>query len=55
MMLDHMGWQEAAERIRQALQKTIRDGIVTYDLARQIQGAREVKCSAFAEAIAERL
>lgn len=55
MMLDHLGWQEAAERIRQALQKTIRDGIVTYDLARQIQGAREVKCSAFAAAIAERL
>ena len=55
MMLDHMGWQEAAERIRQALQKTIRAGIVTYDLARQIQGAREVKCSAFAAAIAERL
>jgi isocitrate dehydrogenase len=55
MMLDHMGWLEAAEKIRQALQKTIRDGIVTYDLARQIQGAREVKCSAFAASIAERL
>jgi isocitrate dehydrogenase len=55
MMLDHLGWPEAAERIRKALQKTIRDGIVTYDLARQIQGAREVKCSAFAAAIAERL
>jgi isocitrate dehydrogenase len=55
MMLDHMGWSEAAERIRKALQQTIRDGIVTYDLARQIQGAREVKCSAFAAAIAERL
>ena len=55
MMLDHMGWQAAAERIRLALQKTIRAGIVTYDLARQIEGAREVKCSAFAEAISERL
>jgi isocitrate dehydrogenase len=55
MMLDYMTWQEAAEKIRLALQATIREGIVTYDLARQIQGAREVKCSAFATAIAERL
>jgi isocitrate dehydrogenase len=55
MMLDYMAWQEAAEKIRLALQATIKEGIVTYDLARQIQGAREVKCSAFAEAIGERL
>lgn len=55
MMLDHMGWQEAAEKIRSALQATVTDGVVTYDLARQIQGAQEVKCSAFAAAIVERL
>ena len=55
MMLDYMAWQEAAEKIRLALQATIKEGIVTYDLARQIQSAREVKCSAFAEAIGERL
>jgi isocitrate dehydrogenase len=55
MMLDYMGWTQAAEKIRSALQQTIRDGIVTYDLARQIQGAREVACSAFAEAIVQRL
>jgi isocitrate dehydrogenase len=55
MMLDHLGWQPAAEAIRRALQATIRDGVVTYDLARQIAGAREVTCSAFAEAIVERL
>jgi isocitrate dehydrogenase len=55
MMLDHLVWQEAADKIRQALQATIKDGIVTYDLARQISGAREVRCSAFAAAIAERL
>ncbi len=54
MMLDHMGWKEAAGKVRTALQATIRAGIVTYDLARQIHGAREVKCSAFAQAIAER-
>ncbi|MEJ2040506.1 MAG: isocitrate/isopropylmalate family dehydrogenase, partial [Desulfosarcinaceae bacterium] len=55
MMLDHMGWTAAADKVRQALQQTIRDGIVTYDLARQIEGAREVACSAFAEAIAQRM
>ena len=55
MMLDYMGWAEAAGKIRQGLQTAIRDGMVTYDLARQIQGAREMKCSAFAKAIVERL
>ena len=53
MMLEHMGWREAADRIRQALQATIREGTVTYDLARQIQGAREVRCSEFAARVAE--
>ena len=55
MMLDHMGWKESADKIRTALQATVKDGIVTYDLARQIQGAKEVKCSAFAKAITEHL
>ncbi len=54
MMLDYMGWKEAADKVRTALQATIKAGVVTYDLARQIPGAREVKCSAFAAAIAER-
>jgi isocitrate dehydrogenase len=51
MMLEHLGWREASERIRGALQSTIQSRIVTYDLARQIEGASEVKCSQFAEAI----
>jgi isocitrate dehydrogenase len=55
MMLDHMGWTEAAAKVRNALQSTIKQGVVTYDLARQIQGAREVKCSQFANAIAGNL
>lgn len=55
MMFDYMGWKEAAHLIRQALQLTIRNGSVTYDLARQIKGAREVKCSAFAERITKNL
>ena len=55
MMFDYMGWKEAAHLIRQALQLTIRNGSVTYDLARQIKGAREVKCSVFAERITKNL
>ena len=51
MMLDYLGWREAAALIRKALQLTIKAGTVTYDLARQMQAAREVKCSQFAEAI----
>ncbi len=51
MMLDYLNWGEAAEAIRSSLQATIRDGIVTYDLARQIEGATEVKCSEFAKGI----
>ena len=51
MMLEHMGWREASELIRSALQSTIQSKTVTYDLARQIAGASEVKCSQFAEAI----
>ena len=55
MMFDYMGWQEVAESIRRSLQTTIKEGTVTYDLARQISDAREVKCSAFAERIVDHL
>ena len=55
MMLDYLGWREAADKVRVALQATVRDGVVTYDLARQIEDAREVACSAFAQAICDHL
>lgn len=55
MMLDHLGWSEAAALLHQAIAATIKEGVVTYDLARQIPGAREVKCSIFAEAIVDHL
>jgi len=55
MMLDYIGWHEAADFVRKALQDTIKKGVVTYDLARQIQGATEVKCSEFAKAVSERI
>lgn len=55
MMLDHLGWKEAASLIRTALEQTVKDRLVTYDLARQMTGAREVKCSEFARAMVERM
>jgi len=55
MMLDHMGWREAAGAVRRALQQTIAAGTVTYDLARQMEGATEVKCSQFARAMVAKM
>ena len=55
MMLNYMGWKEASELIWQALVDTIKTGTVTYDLARQIEGAKEVKCSEFAQAIVDHI
>ena len=55
MMFRYMGWTEAADLIITALEKTIRAKIVTYDFARLMEGAREVKCSEFGEAIVAHL
>jgi isocitrate dehydrogenase len=55
MMLDYIGWPEAGDRIRRALQEAIGSGVVTYDLARQIPGAKTVACSAFAREIVARM
>ena len=55
MMLDYMGWSESADLIRHALQATVKAGTVTYDLARQMEGATEVKCSEFAQAIVDHM
>jgi isocitrate dehydrogenase len=55
LMLEHLGWQEAANDIVRALEATIADGIVTYDFARLTEGATEVKTSEFASAIVDRL
>ncbi len=48
MMLEHLGWFEAANLITQAYEKTLDQKIVTYDFARQMEGATEVKTSEFA-------
>ena len=55
LMLEHLGWQEAADDIVRALEATIADKVVTYDFARLMDGATEVKCSEFASAIVDRL
>lgn len=55
MMLQHLGWMEAAELVRRGLERTIAEKLVTYDLARQMVGARELRCSEFARAIVERM
>jgi isocitrate dehydrogenase len=55
LMFEHFGWQEAADDIISALERTIADKIVTYDFARLMEGAHEVRCSEFAQAIVERL
>ena len=51
MMLRHLGWGEAADLIETGIERTIQQKKVTYDLARQMQGATELKTSEFAEAI----
>jgi len=51
MMLEHLGWLEAADMIYKGMEKTIADKTVTYDFARLMDGAREVKTSEFADLI----
>ena len=51
LMFEHLKWQEAADMISNALEKTVAQKIVTYDLERQMQGAKLAKCSEFGQAI----
>ena len=55
LMLEHLGWQDAADEIVAALEATIADRVVTYDFARLTEGATEVKTSEFASAIVDRM
>jgi isocitrate dehydrogenase len=55
MMFRYLGWTEAADLVESGLDKTIRSKVVTYDLARQMQGATEVRTSAFADAIIQNM
>lgn len=55
MMLEHLGWQEAADLIVRGLERTIAAKTVTYDFARQMTGARELRTSEFGEAIVQNI
>ncbi len=55
LMLEHLGWQEAADLITQAVEKTIASKVVTYDFARLMEGATEVKTSEFADELIKSL
>jgi len=55
MMLEYLGWDSAADSITKAMEKTITQKVVTYDFARLMTGAKEVKCSEFADAIISNL
>ena len=55
MMLRYLGWTEAADAIISAMDKAIANKAVTYDFARQMEGAREIKCSEFADELIKAL
>ena len=55
LMLEHLGWQEAADLVTNSVEKTISSKVVTYDFARLMDGATEVACSKFADALINNL
>jgi len=55
MMFEYLGWNEAADLTKNAMEKTIMNKTVTYDLHRQIDGATLLKCSEFGQAIADNI
>jgi isocitrate dehydrogenase len=55
MMLRHIGWDEAADKIIKSMEITIQDRIMTYDLARLVTDAKKVSCSEFGDAMIQRM
>ncbi|WP_406620752.1 NADP-dependent isocitrate dehydrogenase [Bacillus atrophaeus] len=55
LLLEHLGWQEAADLVVKSVEKTIESKVVTYDFARLMDGATEVKCSEFADELIKNL
>jgi isocitrate dehydrogenase len=55
LMLEHLGWTEAAKLVMDSMEKTISSKVVTYDFARLMDGATEVKCSEFADELIKNL
>ena len=54
-MLDYLGWSDAADLVREAVEETISSGKVTYDLHRQIEGGEKLATSEFADAVVENI
>ncbi len=55
MMLRHLGWLDAADLIVSSMEAAIGDKVVTYDFARLMEGATEVSCSEFGDAMIARM
>jgi isocitrate dehydrogenase len=55
LMFEYIGWKEVSELIQNAISKTIKSKLVTYDLAAEIEGAKELKCSEFAKEVIKNL
>ena len=51
MMFDFLGWKEAGDLVRKGIAKTVQQKTVTYDLARQMPGAKKIRCSEFGKAV----
>jgi len=54
-MLDYLGWSDAADLVRDAVEETISSGQVTYDLHRQIEGGEKLATSEFADAVVDKI
>ena len=55
MLLRHIGWTEAADLVIRGIERAIASKRVTYDFARQMEGATELRCSEFARVIADNM
>jgi isocitrate dehydrogenase len=55
MLLEFLGWTEAADLIHQALPRVLAAGVATYDLARLLPGTKEITCSAFGQKLVEHM
>jgi isocitrate dehydrogenase len=54
-MFEYLGWEDAGQLIRDAVEDTIDSGTVTYDLARQREDAEKVSTTEYAEAVVDRI
>lgn len=55
MLFEYLGWNDASQKVKKALEQTIKAKKVTYDLHRQIEGGEKLSTSEFAEEVASRI